>query len=354
MATASPPRRLNRLKAFFLCSKDSEELSMPEKPALQIRQAPVARVQPASLPTLPNQNGAKDKTQFAPDSSKASPGDSGNTALEKAIKDHIQTLSESDRLAFTNASTIDVDVLLESVRKANHEHVQASSFRPYTTKVTNFLNVLQLSVGAASTIAQSEPVSSIALGGAKLVISLAVRYLEYFDKLANMLDQLSKYLPPLARYSEKCHLPNICDALANVYADILNFYSAARRVFVDDANRSKEFASLKAFFKSQWKPFEAEFGEIKSSLEYHNNVLLHSGVSEILVNSSKEKEEFLRWLSTSNFELRKSKSLEARHVGTCDWLFSTFEFKKWLSSNTSELMWCHGKPGSGKSILASQ
>lgn len=287
MATASPPRRLNRLKAFFLCSKDSEELSLPEKPALQSRQAPVARVQPASLPTLPNQNGAKDKTQFAPDSSKASPGDSSNAALEKAIKDHIQTLSESDRLAFTNASTIDVDVLLESVRKANHEHVQASSFRPYTTKVTNFLNVLQLSVGAASTIAQSEPVSSIALGGAKLVISLAVRYLEYFDKLANMLDQLSKYLPPLARYSEKCHLPNICDALANVYADILNFYSAARRVFIDDANRSKEFASLKAFFESQWKPFEAEFGEIKSSLEYHNNVLLHSGVSEILVNSCK-------------------------------------------------------------------
>jgi hypothetical protein len=58
---------------------------------------------------------------------------------------------------------------------------------------------------------------------------------------------------------------------------------------------------------------------------------------------AKEKEEFRRWLSSNNFEVKKAKSLEARHNNTCHWIFATNEYKTWLSSKSSKLLWCHGK-----------
>ncbi|CAD0107887.1 unnamed protein product [Aureobasidium uvarum] len=189
-------------------------------------------------------------------------------------------------MAFTKASAVDINELLDRVHELDEEHSQQSSFRKYTVRVTNFLNIFQLSVGGASVFLQAESTASIALGGAKLIIGLALRYVEYFDKVSDMLDQLSKYLAPLAKYAEKCDLPNICNALADVYADILNFYSAARRLFVDDTGKAKNYASFKLFLRSQWTPFAAEFGEIKNSLQGHKDILLHSGVSEILVDSS--------------------------------------------------------------------
>jgi hypothetical protein len=200
---------------------------------------------------------------------------------------HIQELSDADRTAFMRASSHNIDVLLEKVRELDDEHTQQSLFRKYTTRITNFLNIFQLSVNGASVFLESEQTASIALGGAKLVIGLALRYVEYFDKVSKMLDELSKYLAPLTRYAERCDLPNVCDALADVYGDILKFYSAARRLFVDDTGNAKKHASFSMFLHSQWSPFDVEFGEIKTSLQSHQNTLLHSGVSEILVDSSK-------------------------------------------------------------------
>jgi hypothetical protein len=69
-----------------------------------------------------------------------------------------------------------------------------------------------------------------------------------------------------------------------------------------------------------------------------NRVCMYTNISP-----AKDKEELLGWLSTHNFEFRKTKSIEACHAGTCNWLFATQAFEDWISSTTSKLMWCHGK-----------
>lgn len=210
-----------------------------------------------------------------------------NLALERAIERHIQELSDTDRIAFQKASSDDVGVLLAKVHELDQKHSKQSSFRPYTTRITNFLNIFQLSVGGVSVFLQGESVASTALGGAKFVIGLAIRYVEYFDKLSKMLEDLAKLLTPLSKYAEKCHLPNICDALADVYADILKFYSAARSLFVDKNGSARRFTSGSAFLRSQWEPFDVRFGDIKASVQFNCGVLLQSGVSELLVSSGK-------------------------------------------------------------------
>ncbi|KAH9074398.1 ankyrin repeat-containing domain protein [Lactarius deliciosus] len=70
---------------------------------------------------------------------------------------------------------------------------------------------------------------------------------------------------------------------------------------------------------------------------------------------TRELEQFLldlrRWLSppdpTTNYML----GLRAYHKGTAAWFIENTIFQDWYS--TGSLMWIHGKPGSGKSILCS-
>lgn len=278
-----------QLKA--LVSRRRPDKALSSSGETQSRSQPQPTLDPLANPQSVQSSSSSSsqiRLSAATQSTSTSPSDSTpNPALKRAFERHIHALSDADRTAFTKASSSDMNDLLGKIRKLDEEHSQQSSFRKYTTRITNFLNIFQLSVGGAAVFLEAESTASIALGGAKLVISLALRYVEYFDKVSDMLDQSSKYLAPLARYSEKCDLPNICDALADVYADILKFYSAARRMFVDDTGSARRYASFALFLRSQWTPFDAEFGEIKTSLQCHKDVLLHSGVSEILVDNSK-------------------------------------------------------------------
>ncbi|KAF7898203.1 hypothetical protein EAF00_004649 [Botryotinia globosa] len=67
----------------------------------------------------------------------------------------------------------------------------------------------------------------------------------------------------------------------------------------------------------------------------------------------KEKErvkvfEWLTMISSSSHHREKSRSLLS---GSCNWLSRKKEFKEWMEASTSSILWLHGIPGSGKSML---
>ncbi|KAI0309353.1 hypothetical protein OF83DRAFT_1045488, partial [Amylostereum chailletii] len=59
-----------------------------------------------------------------------------------------------------------------------------------------------------------------------------------------------------------------------------------------------------------------------------------------------------RWLSPPNPSINHNAACELHHPGTGDWLLRGDIFKGWKMKESS-LLWIHGKPGSGKSILSS-
>ncbi|KAG9820069.1 hypothetical protein KCU68_g17528, partial [Aureobasidium melanogenum] len=67
----------------------------------------------------------------------------------------------------------------------------------------------------------------------------------------------------------------------------------------------------------------------------------------------KEKEDFLRWLSPYDFHHKQNLIFKTKHEGTGDWFLQTAKFERWATDPSSQLLWCHGKPGAGKSVLAS-
>jgi hypothetical protein len=67
---------------------------------------------------------------------------------------------------------------------------------------------------------------------------------------------------------------------------------------------------------------------------------------------SKELCECLKSLNESDYELYRDKRFRKRHAGTCSWIFSNPNYRYWLENDDSSIVWIHGGPGVGKSVLS--
>ncbi|KAH9059054.1 hypothetical protein EDB87DRAFT_1832309 [Lactarius vividus] len=60
-----------------------------------------------------------------------------------------------------------------------------------------------------------------------------------------------------------------------------------------------------------------------------------------------------KWLSPPDPSTNQNLACVIQHEGTATWFFQGSIFLEWKSKSTTSLLWIHGKPGSGKSILCS-
>ncbi|KAF8549464.1 hypothetical protein OG21DRAFT_1488513 [Imleria badia] len=75
-------------------------------------------------------------------------------------------------------------------------------------------------------------------------------------------------------------------------------------------------------------------------------------VDEEKKENAKKLEEILKWLDGLNCAEKQDATLSLRQPDTCKWLFDTTQYKKWRDDDSS-FLWLRGKPGAGKSVLAS-
>ena len=58
-------------------------------------------------------------------------------------------------------------------------------------------------------------------------------------------------------------------------------------------------------------------------------------------------------LSTIDFKATHRDVSTSRTEGTGQWLLDSVEFGGWLNSSSNDILWCHGIPGAGKTIISS-
>lgn len=67
----------------------------------------------------------------------------------------------------------------------------------------------------------------------------------------------------------------------------------------------------------------------------------------------REKQDLLNWLSVLNVQAQHDKIHAARTQHTGSWFLQDETFLRWRGDRAdSHLLWCHGLPGSGKTVLA--
>lgn len=73
------------------------------------------------------------------------------------------------------------------------------------------------------------------------------------------------------------------------------------------------------------------------------------------IHIAKEEPPFnvLEWLYVSSYDSKHRKTKRERVKRSCAWLFDRQEYKNWYHENgTDRVLWCHGKPGAGKTFVA--
>jgi hypothetical protein len=277
-----------------------------------------------------------------------------NAALELAIQTYIDKLAEAEKEAFRTAfKNIDEHNLLTKVREQDNQHASSSSFRPRAQRLSRLLRLLDRFMGGVAIGIQANPdLSCIIVGAVRVVIDLAVDFVEFFSKLTDMLCRFEDYLPSLAKFAEDCQESSmVIEALAGAYTDILDFCQHAHAVFIGSDGKRRRWASMRMFLRQQWEPFQAEFGLIGANMQHHVDVLQLAGQAQQLSKSraaeikqeSKEREDFLNWVSALEFEEAHDNIYGKKHTGTGEWLLQMNEFQTWVNSSKSALLWCYGK-----------
>jgi hypothetical protein len=67
---------------------------------------------------------------------------------------------------------------------------------------------------------------------------------------------------------------------------------------------------------------------------------------------TKEHGECLTSLKEFDYELHRDKHLRKRHGGTCTWIVSHKNYRFWLENDDRLILWIHGGPGFGKTVLS--
>lgn len=67
----------------------------------------------------------------------------------------------------------------------------------------------------------------------------------------------------------------------------------------------------------------------------------------------RERQDLLEWLSVINVQAQHNKIQGARTQNTGSWFLKDEAFRRWQGDRAdSHLLWCHGLPGSGKTVLS--
>ncbi|KAM0499405.1 hypothetical protein ACHAP8_005558 [Fusarium lateritium] len=131
----------------------------------------------------------------------------------------------------------------------------------------------------------------------------------------------------------------------------------------------------KMLFKSAWGGFEHRFGSLlesiaKVSVEIDREAMAIDIIQAVDqrkkdADAAAERETqwrtqqlciVLNWLEASDTDQEtKLEILRDRcHEGTLGWVTNSPKLRSWLRGRGKKVMWLHGKPGSGKSVLAAK
>ena len=230
-------------------------------------------------------------------------------AFNEALSRHIGKLSVEERTSFQDThQRIKPDDLLAKVRDFNNKHPRTTA-RSWFTKSERFLKGLDSLMHGVVIAIQCHPeVSSIIVGGARLVLDLSLKYVEFFSSFTDMLDRLSDHLGHLQRFAESAD-KLVRAILADCYGDILRFYQQACNTFQKKTSRFQASFSQRLFFRTYWEPFQKSFGQIDDSFRNHLRALQLSSQAVIHERIERtgvpviidQRTQFLTWISEYDF-----------------------------------------------------
>ena len=210
--------------------------------------------------------------------------------------------------------------------------------------------------------------------------------MEAFDALLDTYNHIGRLIPLLKGYEELIRTNGFLrDAIVEVYEVILEFHIRAVRYF-QSGSWKKLFKAAWSTFMTQFQPHMKKLESLKSFVEQHAllqhmtdfeqhakefKLFKHEQTQRFEEHVQREREELAKreteqraflqgWLLTD--KQGEQDQEHDQHLSTlrstpssCAWVLQREELERWFDDpeNEASLLWLKGKPGAGKTILAS-
>ncbi|KAK2697319.1 hypothetical protein QWA68_003700 [Fusarium oxysporum] len=314
----------------------------------------------------------------------------GDQILQNAI-DSFRTVLTPEQLAEFNSiqSVPDTDAVLiftaelDLRRRSQKGKSIASRLFPVLQAVHNFTAVIDTFISSNPTIA------ALVWGSVKLTMQIMLNAASYYEAFAELFMNLGTICPRFEQY--QALFPNserLQTALCNFNASIIRCCQHVIDMPKSGSGWTSPLNPLNAsFWQSFQQAFESNLQELRdysknvkeeirlaqAQSEYRNRELqrieqdqaeksrLSLGrfmsrtrddfdtmrQSQVLRNQQLENS-----LSSHDYLKPLKQARQKRYPQSADWIFDTGEFKRWAEGTAARFLWCSGKMGSGKTILA--
>ncbi|KAM0264931.1 hypothetical protein ACHAQJ_000447 [Trichoderma viride] len=289
----------------------------------------------------------------------------------------IESLPDEERQLF--ASCNNADNLLDNVKAfefggERRDDQGKKMSRRYIELIKTFIEAVQPMFGIMDLLSSVNPLHVATVwGGIRVVLQLTLNFVSFYEKIAKSLREMSHMISFFRKVKADnlvLRSDNLKSLLENIFAEILDYLAGIIGLFHTSHGKAK--SRVRVYAGAAFKPFR--YDQVLSQMkEYRSTVtselvriqaLQMHDISQALpdeeMNSRPQKESneavlqrFKQWLAPTTYTSRYEDARSLRTSNTSQWIFDDTAYQKWSSvKNSSALLWIHGKPGSGKTILA--
>ncbi|KAI6560168.1 hypothetical protein MCOR03_004459 [Pyricularia oryzae] len=328
------------------------------------------------------------------------------TAVHQSLQDSLAgfrtVLTDEQRQTLKNMNGIpDTQAVLvftaglDSINRRRKGKSTSSRLHSFLSSVGGFCNTMTKgrTNNVVDTYVSSNPeIAALVWGSMKLAMTVLANFMSYYDGAFVLMMKITELCPAVSEYGAL--YPDsmaLQKSLSDFYASVIdcckrlveetqrsgfvhfftkltksideNFKSDLAKVqhCRDLVNSQVVLAKFQADLRHQQLQAEERQEAMKSrsrlfrflssaerSIEKQDNWQIRESRSE----SEKRRQRLLDSLSAHDFMRPYKQSNERRYGNTTDWVFKTSEFQRWLDGE-STVLWCSGKIGSGKTVVAS-
>ncbi|RYN55439.1 hypothetical protein AA0118_g8672 [Alternaria tenuissima] len=255
----------------------------------------------------------------------------------------------------------------------NLQHTQHAERRQQgLTRLAPFLERLGEFGELVATLSRTEDIMGFVWGPVKFLLETTNSCTDAFNDILDIYGQIGRVQPSLSMYKELFRTePSLTEILIATYSEIIEVNRLLVIYF-----QQRLWAEL---FATTWKRHKSRLSNIiscmmsrfklvssQATLEQLDTLVTTSSREEATLNVERDSEDLGRrhavytWIKPTDMENDQEYLRRIRHAypGTCSWLLSDETFQEWFEHQESimtgsNLLWLNGKPGSGKTVLAS-
>ncbi|KAK8084662.1 Ankyrin repeat-containing protein [Apiospora hydei] len=289
-----------------------------------------------------------------------------HSAFDRALADFKAGLKKKDQDRFkatTKESMLKEIEKLQQDQQSRRLGQNLARVKPFVEAMGQFGKVIEVFSNVSEMVA-------FVWGPMKLLLQIAGAFAKAFHELLDVYEKLGESIPMVLQFEKLFREDvNMRRVLSNMWKDILEFHRQALKYFQQPMWRQ--------LFQATWDTYKSRFSPLIENIRGHGHLIqTQAALSQIedfrrdqdlrdaQFNKITESQEMQRltnlkaWLnppSIENDQYELSKVWK-RYPGSGRWLLQNQSMKEWLDPlfpTIPPLLWMHGMPGAGKTVLSS-